>query len=56
MKMEVDIDRDDLDKYLVDQLRYWSKKENHAGKHPDDKKCAKMVRKAAKVLLNWYGG
>ena len=56
MKMEVDIDSDELDKYLVDQLRYWSEKENHGGKHPDDKKDAKRVIRAAKVLLEWYGG
>ena len=57
MKMEVDIDRDDLDKYLVDQLRYWSKKENYYWNWcKEDKKANKEARRAAEVLLNWYGG
>ena len=58
MKMEVDIDRDELDKYLVDELRYWSKKKNHANTAwcKEDKKANKKIRRAAKVMLDWYGG
>ena len=56
MKFKVELDDDAVDDVIVQAMKYWRKKENHYFGNYDDKKDAKRVMKAAKVMLDWYGG
>ena len=56
MKFKVELDDDAVDDVIVQAMKYWSKKENHSSWCKEDKKANKKTRRAAKVMLDWYGG
>ena len=56
MKIEVEVSEDDVDDIIIATMRDIRKYEAmyDTSSHPDDKKLRKRVRKAAKVILEYY--
>jgi hypothetical protein len=45
-----------IDEIVAAQMKYWSKKKNHMIIGEEDKELADEVIKAAKIMLDFYGG
>jgi len=56
MKFKVELDDDAVDEVVRKAMKYWSKKSNYCILGPEDKEENRKVMRAAKVMLDWYGG